>query len=226
MKALLGFVAGFIVAIGFSGEAMDAFFEGGQCRFRTAEDGTFYQADRHTDNYMRPACFSFGVADKLKGNFGYRLAFVGTGSIQARDNMAVNDETRYHYKGACALPSSEAGCPVRFNGAGDTYGISASFTYEQPLYGRLSAIAEAGLFYFQHHFKSEAQFVPCCNRQISYNETSNIWDQPSPLAGLTLKYRAVYLAARHYWPSDHRPLSLTNHSFWQLSAGVEKRFDL
>lgn len=220
------FILGGVLAIVAQGLSTELQAEVGQCRFSTGLADTFYNSDLHTDSYLRPACASVGLAGKWRDSerFGWRVALLGTGSIQARDNVATNDE-RAHAHVACK-PPSEDGCMVRFNGSGETFGVSLSITAEQPIARHLSAIGEFGLFFFQHHFKAEARFMDChsCGRQISYNETSRLWDEPSPMVGLTLRYRSVYIAARHYWPAEHRPLSLTNYAFNQFSIGVAKEF--
>ena len=218
LSKLVGLTA--LIFSGFSWSA-EYLFEVGQCRFGLERDGTFYQSDRYTDNFMRPGCVSVGLQDKWQGyeRLGWRVSFLGTGSIQARGNMAVNDETR-GATAPCDMSVSEANCQIRFDGAGQTYGITLGANYEHPIFSRTTLAVESGLFFFQHHFKAEARFVDCCHREISYNETSNLWDVPSPFLGLTLRYRDVYFAARHFWPSEHRALSLTNHSFNQLVAGV------
>lgn len=223
MKTLIAFFAGFIVAIGFSGRAVEMFSEAGQCRFGLERDGTFYQSDRHTDNFMRPGCASFGFQGKWKDSerWGWRVSLLGTNSIQARGNMAVNDETRGS-TAPCDLSVSEANCAIRFDGSGKTQGFTLGTTYEQPLFSRTSLIAESGLFFFQHHFKAEARFVDCCTRNISYNETSKLWDMPSAFLGVSLRYRDVYAGFRHYWPTGHRALSLTNHEMNQFVVGVVK----
>lgn len=222
MKSVAAFLAGFILAIGFSGRATEFFAEYGQCRYGAVPEGTFYQSDMHTDSFLRPTCAAIGVADKWKGSerFGWRVALLGTGSIRARDNASVNDERAHRHDRTCT-PPDEDGCTVAFNGSGQTLGISLGLTAEQPLAAHLSLIGEGGFFFFQHHFKTEARFVNCasCTRQISYNETSRLWDMPSPYSGVTLRYRKVYVAARHYWPSGNRALSLTDFSMNQLVAG-------
>ena len=217
---LLGAVLA-IVAQGYAGP--EASLEVGQCRFGLERDGTFYQSDRHTDNFMRPACWSIGLQDKWKDSrFGWRVSFLSAGSIQARGNMAVNDETR-GVTTPCDMTISEANCPIRFDGSGNTLGFTLGATYEQPLFSRASLTAESGLFFFQHHFKSEARFEACCHREISYNETSKLWDQPSAFMGATLRYRDVYASFRHYWPTGHRALSLTNHEMNQFVVGIVRK---
>lgn len=222
LNILLGAVIGF-TAHGFASRATEFFVESGRCNLGLERDGTFWQADQTTNNYMRPGCTSLGLADKWKGSerLGWRVSLLATGPIQARDNVATNDENR-HIKTPCDMTVSEANCPVVFNGEGRTYGITAGLTAEQPLAAHLSVIGEGGLFFFQHHYKAEARFVDCCHRNISYNETSKLWDIPSPFIGVTLRYRAVYVAARHYWPSEHRALSQTNFGMKQLVLGVIK----
>lgn len=221
INILVGAVIGF-TAHGLASRATDLFAETGQCRFGLERDGTFYQSDRHTDNFLHPGCISLGLQDKWKDSrFGWRASFVATGTIQAKGNMAVNDETRGS-TAPCDMMVSEANCPIRFDGAGQTYGITLGSTYEQPLFAHAALIAESGLFFFQHHFKAEARFVDCCHRTISYNETSKLWDTPSPFLGLTMHYRYVYVAVRHFWPSGHRALSLTNHEMNQFVVGLVK----
>lgn len=225
INILVGAVIGFTVH-GLASRATDLFVETGRCSFGLERDGTFWQADQYTNNYMHPGCASLGVADKWKGSdlLGWRVSFLATGPISARGNIATNDENR-HYKGPCDLSTSEANCMVEFNGSGRTYGITVGFTAEQSIGSHLSVIGESGLFFFQHHYKAEARFVDCCTRNISYNETSHIWDQPSPFLGFTLQYRSVYVAARHFWPSEHRALSQTNHAMNQIVLGlIAKRF--
>lgn len=221
LNILLGAVIGF-TAHGFASRATEFFVEQGQCRFGLERDGTFYQSDLYTRNHMNPGCASLGIQDKWKGfdKLGWAIRFTATGPIQARSNIAVNDETRGSLAPCNPSVTAEEGCMIEFSGEGRTQGISLGLTFEQPLASRLYVIGEAGYFFFQHHFKSEAQFIACCGRSISYNETSKFWDQPIPMAGVTLRYRDVYLAARHYWPGEHRPLTLTNNSFWQLILGA------
>lgn len=223
INILVGAVLGFTAALGLSGRTAEVFSEVGQCRFALERDGTFYQSDRHTDNFMTPGCISLGLSGKWTDSekWGWRTSFLSTGSIQARGNMAVNDELRGN-TAPCDLSINEANCPVRFNGSGQTYGFTFGATFEQPLGYHLSLIGESGLFFFQHHFKAEGKFVDCCTRNISYNETSKLWDMPSPFLGMTLRYRDVYFAARHFWPSGHRALSLTNHEMNQFVVGVVK----
>lgn len=230
MKAILGFVAGFIVAIGFSGRAVEMFTEGGQCRF-SDKDGAFFSHDLPAHNYMHPACLSLGLADKwTDGRWGWRAAYLTTGSIQARDNLARNDGMEFITHPCDPVHTGEDGCFARFNGSGYTNGVSLGLTYEQQATARIALTGEFGLFFFQHHFKAEAQFIdkewgPQGGRKISYNETSPMWALPDPLAGLSLSYKLterykVYAAGRHYWALGHRALSLTNHAFNQFTVGL------
>lgn len=193
----------------------------GQCRYGVVPEGTFYQSDLHTDSYLRPACGGIALASKWNGSerFGWRVGALATGGISARDNVSTNDE-RAHAHIACVPPNPD-GCMVRFNGEGRTFGFTLGLTAEQPLAAHLSAIAEGGFFFFQHHFKAEAHPMGCgCTGQIAYNETSKLFDSPSPFAGITLRYRDFYVAARHFWPTGHRSLSLTDFSMTQYVVGV------
>lgn len=214
----LAFLAlGVAIAVALPTEAdTELFGEIGQCRFGTAPSPTFYNADLRTSNYMHPGCFAVGLQDKWNGSerFGWRAWFESTGSIQARDNMATNDERVADPNRPPCTPPNEDGCFARFNGSGQTQGLGLTLTAEQPLFEHLSVIGEAGILFFQHHFKAEGRFVGWGNnpgRAISYNESSKLWDLPSPVAGVTLRYRDVYFAFRHYWPTGHRALTLTNN---------------
>ena len=204
--------------------------EYGQCRFGLERDGVFYQADRHTDNFLRPPCVTLGIADKWKGSerFGWRVAFVQTGSIQARDNIATIHDDDAHTYGVCD-PLTGDNCIASFNGSGRTYGISASLTAERR-FGAIKIIGETGLFFFHHSFRVRAKSIDCpvgvCypTPTVEGDQSSNLWDMPNSLAGITLRYRDVYLALRHYWSGGHRALSLTDHSFTQLMTGIAWRF--
>lgn len=230
----IGFLfLGAVLAIVAQGLATELQLEIGQSRFSPGLEDTFYQSDMHTDNYLRPVAVSIGLADKWKGSerFGWRIALIAMGNIKARDNNSVNDEWAHRHAGALCTHASEDGCTLRFNGEGSTFGILTSLTAEQPLTSGLSLIGEAGLFFFQHHFKAEARFIDCtCSRQVSYNETSRLWDQPSPMVGVTLRYSnpfglhgiAAYVAARHYWPAEHRALSMTNFAHTDYMVGIAK----
>jgi hypothetical protein len=97
-------------------------------------------------------------------------------------------------------------------------GVSFSLTGDLKL-GPVTAIGEGGLLFFKSQFKATATpLYPAPEMEV--NEESTWWDMPAPLLGLTLRYGDVYVAARHYWPAGHRPLSLTDHSFTQLSVGL------
>jgi hypothetical protein len=191
----------------------------GQCRFGKAPDGTFYQSDYHTSNYLTPRCASFGLADKFErgGRLGWRVAYLVAGSIEARDNTFIrNDDGLRNIP--CDPGVTVAGCHATMNGSGNMRGVSFSLTGDLKL-GPVTAIGEGGLLFFKSQFKATATpLYPAPEMEV--NEESTWWDMPAPLLGLTLRYGDVYVAARHYWPAGHRPLSLTDHSFTQLSVGL------
>jgi len=209
--AFLAFAA--LAAIPVRSWGFELQLEGGQCRLRVVHSDTFQNTDMHTDNYMRPDCGTVALANlwPTSHHFGWRVGFKVIGEIQARDNEAVNDEQAHHHAGTCTPPRT-FGCTIRFNGVGRTFGISTGLTGELPLTSRFKLVGEGGLFFFQHHFKADGTFPTCpnCehNRRIAYNETSKISSEPSPYLGLSLRWRDLYFAARHYWPTGHRTLSL------------------
>lgn len=217
------FLGGVLAVLAQGVAAPEVSLEMGQCRYGTVAEGTFYQSDLHTDNYMRPACGGVALSDKLTGSdrFGWRVGFIASGSINARDNQSTNDE-RAHAHVACNHMDGD-GCMVRFNGEGKTFGFAFGLTADVPLTSNFILVGEGGLFFFQHHFKAQAINQECrhCTRQIAFNETSKLWDMPSPYAGVTLRWRDFYVAARHYWPSGNRALSLWNAGEMnQIVAGV------
>lgn len=221
MKAVIGFFFGFIVAIGFSGRAVDLSLEHGQCRFGAERDGTFWQSDYGRSNYMTPRCTSIALADKWEkgGRMGWRVAYLTTGDIEARDNAAVLNDLGI--RNAPCSPSTGAwdGCVANFNGSGHMRGVSFSGTGDLKL-GPITAIGEFGLLFFKSQFKATATPINYVGRVEEVNEESHWYDMPIPMMGLTLRYKNVFISARHYWPAEHRAISLTNHAFTQLSLGV------
>jgi hypothetical protein len=202
--------------------------EWGQCRFALEANGTFYQNDRYTRNYMTPRCATLGIADRFgDGPWGWRVAVLWTSYIQARDNITtVFDDDAFQHNLTCNnVPIGGRGCLANINGDGHTYGISVGGTYQHRL-GILTLTGEAGLFFFRHSFHAQFRHTDCdrCHPLGSYDESSGPFTNPSPLLGLTFRVGAVYFAARHYWPAEHRALSLTNHSFTQLSSGFVVRY--
>jgi len=208
--------------------AMEYQAESGQCRFGLQTDGTFYQSDRYTRNYMTPRCASIAIADRFKdGPWGWRVGFVWTGSIQARDNIATAfDADAFQHNLTCNnVPLGGQGCLASVNGWGRTWGFSFAGTYQYRI-GLAALVGEAGLFFFRHRFHSHPVHTDCsnCNPMGDYDESSGPFAEPSPLLGLTLKIGYLYVAARRYWPAEHRALSLTDHSFSQLSTGLAVRY--
>lgn len=204
--------------------------ETGQCRFGLQTDGTFYQSNLYTRNYMTPGCSSLAIADRFKeSSFGWRIALVWTGQIEARDNIATFfDADAFQPNLVCQNnfgPNRARGCLVNVNAHGHTWGFALSGTYEYRIRWLLIT-SEAGLFFFRHSFHSHADHKDCttCRYINDYDESSGPITNPSPLLGVTFKVGHVYFAARHYWPAEHRALSLTDHSFTQFSSGLAWKF--
>lgn len=221
VKAIVGFVAGFILAIGFPGKAVDLFGELGQCRFGLAPNGTFYESDPGMDYklYMTPRCGSVGIADKFgESTFGWRLGYMRTGTIQARGNIARfgDDQNRQ----PCD-PKTTIGCKAIFNGSGFTEGVTASLTDEHKWGLGFSTVGEAGLFFFRHRFHATATGTDV-EGVWHADEKSSMKDAPSPFLGLMLKQGPIYFGMRHFFPMGHRSLSLTDHSITQYVLGVQK----
>jgi hypothetical protein len=228
MRALLLLLLGVVAA---PTQAMELQGEWGQCRFGKERDGVFWQSDRHTQNYMTPYCATLGLTDRYKdGPFGWRIGFVWAGFIEGRDNIAtLRDDDAFLKNLVChdAPPPPErgAGCLASHNGFGHTWGFSFGPTYERRLFGPVKVVAEGALFFFRHNYKNHAQHVDCttCKPNPDYDQSSGPFADPIPMLGLTLRAYSLYFAVRYYWPGEHRPLSLTDHSFTQLSTGLAFR---
>lgn len=225
---LLGFAAGVLV----TGQTTEAQLELGQCRFAAERDGVFYQADRYTRNYLTPRCASLGLAGRWgESKWGWRLAVLVTGQIQARDNVTtLHDSEMGRHDLACdPTPSTpNHGCLQRHTGSGSVRGISASLTRELFVHGPWSLSGEAGLFFHESRWASRPSHVDCngCWQHPDYDAgqgSDMLKAMPATLVGLTVRYGSVYFAARRYESPGGRPLSLTDGTFTQLSAGVAWR---
>lgn len=221
MSRLAYFIAGFILAIGFSGRAVEYFFEGGQCRF-SDDRGAFYHADLPHQNYMTPRCGSFGVQDKFSdGNWGWRLGYLESGAIHARDNYTRMLDGEYETNLPCNWPAGYFGCHAVINGSGYMYGFTAAITRDFHVYDQWKVIPEGGLFFYRSVFRATIRAADFEFSKEWYVAEDSGWKAwPSPFIGLTIRYGPVYAAVRHYWPSGHRALSLTDHSFTQIMTGV------
>lgn len=221
MKALTAFIAGFIVAIGFSGKATEFFSEIGQCRFNPERSGTFYEGGRKTNNYLTPVCITVGISERFKDSaFGYRVSYLSAGHIEARDNRASIVVEGAPVTATCDQLTG-FGCTADYNGNGRTFGFTGSLTYTRRI-GPIEVTGEGGLFFFKHCFSASVVrpdipgWVPG-----PYKECGELTGPPSPFLGLMLRKGPVYAALRDFYqPLGGRPLSLTDNSFTQVSAGL------
>lgn len=219
-----------LALLGWQAQAGEVGVALGQCKFGLAPDGTFYQSDRPTSNYMSPWCASLSWADRFGGGpFGWRVGFLWSDQIQARDNITTFfDDDAFKHNLTCNNapgPNQGRGCIVRIRGEGHTRGLSLSGTYEYRIrWARL--IGDAGVFFFRHYWRYGVQHIDCttCPVPTETYSSSGPFAEPTPLIGLTLRAGPAYLSARKYWPAQHRPLSLTDQSFTEISAGVSLPF--
>ena len=203
----------------------------GQCRFGLEADGTYYQSDRPTKNYMTPRCLALAWSDRVgRGPLGWRVGFLWSDQIHALDNVATFfDADAFQHNLTCnntpGSPTRGRGCIVRIRGHGYTVGLSLSGTYEYPI-RRARLIGEAGLFFFRHELRMKIDHIDCttCPPVRDDNSRSGPFTWPSPLLGVTLKAGRAYISARKYWPGEHRLLSLTDHSLVELGAGLSIPF--
>lgn len=209
-----------LAAAALNGDAAEVAVEAGQVRFGVERDGVFWQADQHTDNYLRPAALSLSVTDRWKNseNFGWRVSFLKTGNFAARGNVATPDDDA-HNPGTCD-PNTGAHCHSSFDATGGIKAVSAGLTGEVPIYGHWSAILEGGLVFFKSSIAVTVTPLDY-NAAVRRGEEHTRWtDTPSPLVGLTVRYRSVYFAVRKVWPAEHHALSLTDYSQTQVMLGL------
>lgn len=218
-----------LLLAGPEGHSREVQVEAGQCRFSVERDGVFFQADKHTDNYMRPACASIAFADSFERwpGLGWRAWFMKTGDFAARGNEATTDEAA-HSAGTCDLDTGNH-CLYRFDGSGSMKGVGVSLTGAIALSAHWSLIAEGGLMFFKSSFT--VTITPLnTNDGVKRGEEHSKWtDFPVPMLGITLRRDrplglpfSVYAAARHYWPAEHRALNLGNaHTDFMLGAAKE-----
>jgi hypothetical protein len=219
-----------LLLVSFPALSLELSAEMGRCKFGLAPDGTFYQSDKRTNNYMTPRCVGLYLSDKFgSSNLGWRVGVLSAGAIQARENIAtLYDEDAFQPGLVCNDPGGleqGRGCNGVINGSGRTWGIPVSLTYDIPI-GRFTVTPELGLFFFRHRFYNDPEHSECtkCGAHGNYEETSPLTATPSKFAGLMLRYRSVYLSVRQYSKAEHRALSLTDHSFRQVTLGIVAGF--
>lgn len=237
---LLGLLSAIVIA-SFA-QKTELQLEYGQCRFDIERYGTFQQPDRYTANYLTPRCASLGLAgrfgsflgDRDSGRWGWRVALVVSGTIQARGNVATlyDDEAGRHDL-ACGGGHADRnldgrGCLARETGSGDVAGFSVSLTRAFSA-GPIEIVPEAGLFFFRSRFHNHPTLVDCgdCNPQSDYDAGRRldiISAPPDALLGAAVRRGSVYLAVRRYLPLGHRALSLTDNAFTQIAAGLALPF--
>lgn len=231
LRDVVFLVLGAAIVVSVQGIGGEVQVEAGQCRFGVERDGIFYQANQHTDNYLRPACASIAFADGFKSypGFGYRAWFLKTGSLQARGNIATSDEDA-HTTGTCDQTTG-AHCHWRFDGAGDVKGVGASLTMQVPIIDRWSVIGEAGIFFFKSSFSVTITPTDTATAVRRGEEHGSWTDMPAPMAGLTLRNDrplglpfSAYFAVRKYWPAEHHALNLTNFGHTDAVLGISKEF--
>lgn len=226
---ILGLAVGIAIRAGMAG---DVAIEYGQCRF--GQSGAYMDRSMEHHNYMTPRCASIAWSDRFSSSqWGYRVAYIASGAIEGRDNDALLNDGQYYPQ-----PCSDeffANCTAKFGGAGRMRGISVSLTKDFSLPYGLTLRGESGLLFFEHYFNGYAKPVNFSGVTAStwfggtpqkiegapLNQRSNMWSSPpTPMLGVSLHYRSVYVAARYYLPATHRTLSLTDHSFTQLVGGL------
>lgn len=215
MKIL--FLAALLIA--HPASAVEFYLEGGQCHFEDT-GGAFYASDLPHTNYMTPRCGGLGLRDKFENSdFGWRIGYAASGSIQARDNLVrVVDGSMEGIP--CDFPHSYNGCHATINGSGYMYGFAFAINRSFHVYDRFSVVPEGGLFFFRSVFRANIRPYDYCCREALVIEDSHWKAAPAPFAGLTLRYGPAYVAARYHWSSGHRALSLTNQAFSQLVLGL------
>lgn len=218
------------------GHGQELQLEYGQCRFGQATDGTYYDSRLDHTNYLTPRCAAIAYAAKFKPTttWGYRVAFLQSGSVEGRDNRAqMNDG--YYDPNPCST-QHWANCHSLFGGSGRMRGISVSLTKDQRIGRHLWARGEVGAMFFEHFFNGYAKPADFDGSSIvsagaiagtalkweggGLEQKSSMWNLPLPLVGMTVGYKGLYFAARHHFPVGREGLSITDHSFTQITGGV------
>lgn len=217
---LAGLVAGLAVALAINSFSVELQIEGGSCKYGPAKDGTFYQSDRLTNNALRTHCYQVGLAGQFKDSlYGWRVAYQNLGSIRTGPNDVTDyDEEAFGHLPQSCDPVTKHGCTAVMSGSGHNYGFTFSLTRRFP-FKYFDVIGEAGLFFFRGRFDAHA--VRNEDGGVSeVSENSSYLKPPAPLLGLGIRKGPVYAMYRRGWTLDHRELSLTDHSYQQLTVGL------
>ena len=215
--------------------------EYGQCRFGLAKDGTYHDRRFGSHNYLTPRCASIGLAGKFQrfATWGWRVAFIQSGSVEARDNMAqMNDGNPSPH------PCNETfgtfvhweNCHGLFGGSGRMRGIKLAVTKEWNLGARWWTQAEAGVEFFEHFFNGyvkpydfDGAFAPAVGATGGsatkwegggLNQESALADKPLPLLGARIGYGPLYFVIRYQFPVNRPGQSITDHSHLDLMGGL------
>jgi hypothetical protein len=216
----VGFLIGLSVALTINShsQGLELQAEAGQCHYGLQRDGTFYQSDRTTSNDLRTACGSLAIAGRFDELRGWRVAYMNLGTIRSRDNHVTQwDEERAQPLPPCD-PVTKHGCTAVMHGEGRNYGFLFSLTKRFPM-EHFDVIGEAGLFFFRSKFNAWATRDED-GGYSSVSESAGFRKPPAPVLGIGVRKGPFHLMLRHGWSLDHRALSLTDHSFTQLMAGI------
>lgn len=225
LRIMVGAVA---LAFALPASATEIQAEYGQCRFDAAHNGTFYQEGRYTQNYLTPDCASLGIAGRfVNRNYGYRAFGIVTGYMQNRDNVATyRDDEIDTAHGSCGPMPDGHNCMTTHNGSGNMVGIGASLVRYIDLPGNWQVTGELGFLIHRVKYYNGPKFLGGPNDgapagDFKHDERTNdfLGTLPSTFVGVTLRWRQVYVFARHYSHSGGRGLSLTKDNMTNIGVG-------
>jgi hypothetical protein len=211
--------------------------EYGQCRFSSAQDGTFYDSTMSPHLYLTPRCGEIAYSRKFRGSpWGWRVGLIATGSVESRESLASMNDNIPH--DAPCSNEDWANCHSYFSGEGRMRGLTLSITREVRLNAKWWTEGEVGVLFFHDYFNSYVK--PADFKAVSpIGGTSERWEgkadsgspgYPVPRVGARVGYGPAYVAARyHFTPGTlgapgHWGESVTNHAFLELTVGL--RIDL
>ena len=194
--------------------------EAGQCEYARATDGTFYQSNLQTNNFLSPGCYSLGISGqfKQKPSWGWKVAYHDFGTIRAKTNVVTQrDEDAFQTWDQCD-PETKRGCKATMGGEGKNIGLSIALTKRVPLRG-FDVITEGGLLFFRSEFHAYGCAWDTGN--VTYvNEHSPFSRLPALMGGIGVEKDNVYAMVRGFYSLGHREQSLTKHSVAQLVLGL------
>lgn len=176
---------------------------GGQCQHRLAPDSSWhYQYGGYEINMpLRVRCLQLGLSVMPFGSgdlrWGFRVAYVDLGKIEANNTYPVNEQAYFDAKDSGTEVQSET---ARFHGQGGARGLTLGLASEYRVWRHLRVGPEfgaAGLYTRWHTQFNHAQAVNEGCRTNDWACADGLhW---TPYAGLTVRWEWLQVSARRYF---------------------------